>query len=60
MSNAADRLRKILTEKFSKMELTGSAASGSFSGEVESESLIEEAKRNGKQEANLFRSFALK
>lgn len=49
MSHAADRLRKMHTEKFSKMELTGSADSGSFSGEVESESLIEEAKRNGKQ-----------
>lgn len=34
---------------FSKVEVTGGADKGSFTGEVESESLIEEAEGSGKR-----------
>lgn len=48
-----------MTLRFSKVEVTNGIDKGSFSGEVEIESLADEAKRNGRHIANLC-SFAVK
>lgn len=49
-----------MTVLFSKVEDTGGVGKDSFNGKVDNESLTKEVERNGQQQSNLSRSWAVK